>query len=150
MKNAYMQWFYGKIPPQIIVEKYLEDGHGNDLYDYKVFCFNGKAKLIDVHCGRFETHKRNIYDLNWNLQKVNFKYDNFDGVKKPEVFDELIKKAELLSSTFHHARVDFFIVKNKIYFGEITFTNGAGFDRIKPYEFDKKMGSWLKLEIERK
>mgnify|MGYP004565796311 CR=1 FL=1 len=144
---CYGEWFYGKISPQIIVEQYLEDGHGNDLYDYKVFCFNGKAKLVDVHCGRFGTHKRNIYDLNWNLQKVNFKYDNFDGVEKPEVFDELIEKAELLSSTFHHARVDFFIVNKKIYFGELTFTNGAGFDRITPYEFDEKMGNWLKLPI---
>ena len=144
---CYGEWFYGKIPPQIIIEQFLEDGHGNDLYDYKVFCFNGKAKLVDVHCGRFGTHKRNIYDMNWNLQKVNFKYDNFDGVEKPEVFDELIEKAELLSSTFHHARVDFFIVNKKIYFGEITFTNGAGFDRITPYEFDEKMGDWLKLPI---
>ena len=144
---CYGEWFYGKIPPQIIIEQFLEDGHGNDLYDYKVFCFNGKAKLVDVHCGRFGTHKRNIYDMNWNLQKVNFKYDNFDGVEKPEVFDELIEKAELLSSTFHHARVDFFIVNQKIYFGEITFTNGAGFDRITPYDFDIKMGNWLKLPI---
>lgn len=144
---CYGEWFYGKIPPQIIIEQFLEDGHGNDLYDYKVFCFNGKAKLVDVHCGRFGTHKRNIYDMNWNLQKVNFKYDNFDGVEKPEVFDELVEKAELLSSTFHHARVDFFIVNKKIYFGEITFTNGAGFDRITPYEFDEKMGNWLKLPI---
>lgn len=144
---CYGEWFYGKIPPQIIVEQFLEDGHGNDLYDYKVFCFNGKAKLVDVHCGRFGTHKRNIYDMNWDLQKVNFKYDNFDGVEKPEVFDELIEKAELLSSIFHHARVDFFIVNKKIYFGEITFTNGAGFDRITPYEFDEKMGNWLKLPI---
>ena len=143
---CYGEWFYGKVPPQIIVEQYLEDGHGNDLYDYKVFCFNGKAKLVDVHCGRFGTHKRNIYDLDWNLQKLNFKYENFEGIDKPTVLDELVKRAEMLSSTFHHARVDFFIVNNKIYFGEITFTNGAGFDRITPYEFDLKMGSWLKLD----
>lgn len=143
---CYGEWFYGKVPPRIIVEKYLEDGHGTNLYDYKVFCFNGKAKLVDVHCGRFGTHKRNIYDLDWNLQEVNFKYVNFDIVEKPDVFDDLIKKAELLSSEFNHARVDFFIVNSRIYFGEITFTNGAGFDHIKPYEFDLKMGTWLNLE----
>lgn len=142
---CYGEWFYGQVPPQIIVEQYLEDGHGNDLYDYKVFCFNGKAKLVDVHCGRFGTHKRNVYDLDWNLQNVHFKYENFEGVEKPEAFDELIEKAELLSSTFNHARVDFFIVNNRICFGEITFTNGAGFDHIDPYEFDLNMGNWLEL-----
>ena len=64
------------------------------------------------------------------------------------MFDELIRRSELLSSTFHHARVDFFIVNDKIYFGEITFTNGAGFDQIKPIDFDRKMGSWLELPLD--
>lgn len=147
---CYGEWFYGKVPPQIIVEKYLEDGHGEDLYDYKVFCFNGKAKLVDVHCGRFGTHKRNIYDLDWNLlEEVYFKYQHFNGVERPEVLDELIRYAETLASEFHHARVDFFIVNNEIYFGEITFTNGAGFDRIEPYSFDEKMGAWLNLETKK-
>lgn len=144
---CYGEWFYGQVPPQIIVEKYLEDGHGSkDLYDYKVFCFNGKAKIIDVHAGRFGEHKRNIYDTDWNLlEDVYFKYDHFEGIEKPEILDELIAYAEKLSSTFHHARVDFFIVNNKPVFGEITFTNGAGFDHITPRSFDEKMGSWLSL-----
>ena len=30
-------------------------------------------------------------------------------------------------------------------FGEVTFTNGAGFDPITPREFDLEMGSWLQL-----
>ncbi len=147
---CYGEWFYGKVPPRIIVEQYLEDGHGNDLYDYKVFCFNGKAKLVDVHSGRYGEHRRNVYDLDWNFLPVHFKYENFEGVEKPEVFDELIATAERLSSEFHHARVDFFIVNNRIYFGEITFTNGAGFDHITPYSFDLEMGSWLELESVKK
>lgn len=143
---CYGEWFYGKVQPRIIIEKYLEDGHGADLFDYKVFCFNGTARLVDVHCGRFGEHKRNIYDLNWNLlENVYFKYDHFEGIEKPKVFDELIRRAELLSNQFNHARVDFFIVDDRIIFGEITFTNGAGFDRIKPFSFDEKMGGWLEL-----
>ena len=39
----------------------------------------------------------------------------------------------------------FYIIKNKIYFGEITFTNGAGFDRFSSYEWDKEMGDKLRL-----
>lgn len=143
---CYGEWFYGIEKPRIIVEKYLDDGHKGDLYDYKVFCFNGKAKLIDVHCGRFGNHRRNIYDTNWKfLENVNFQYEHFEGIEKPKELKELIKYAEILSKDFLHARVDFYIVKGKIIFGEITFTNGAGFDRITPYEFDKEMGSWLKL-----
>ncbi|MDD3747415.1 MAG: ATP-grasp fold amidoligase family protein [Anaerostipes sp.] len=143
---CYGEWFYGKIPPKIIIEQYLQDGNSDDLIDYKIFCFNGKAKLIDVHSGRFGTHERNIYDTKWNfMEDVYFKYKHFEGIEKPKVLDDLIRYAEILSKEFNHARVDFFVVDNKIYFGEITFTNGAGFDCIKPYEFDVKMGSWLNL-----
>ena len=149
---CYGEWFYGIEKPRIIVEKYLEDNQTKgELYDYKIFCFNGNPKLVDVHCGRFGEHKRNIYDLDWNyLEEVYFKYEHFDGIEKPEKLNELLKYAKKLSSKFNHVRVDFFIVNNKIYFGELTFTNGAGLDTIKPYTFDLKMGNWLKLPINKK
>lgn len=145
---CYGEWFYGKVKPRIIVEKYLEDSNSQELRDYKIFCFNGKAGFIDVHTGRFSEHKRNVYDLNWNfLDDVYLKYDHDAPIPRPSVLDELLQYAEKLSRPFLHARVDFFIVNDKIYFGEITFTNGAGFDRIKPYSFDKKMGDLLNLSV---
>ena len=86
---CYGEWFYGQVPPRIIVEKYLEDKNCDDLYDYKVFCFNGKAKLIDVHSGRFSEHKRNIYTTDWEfLPDVYFKYQHFEGVEKPAVLEK--------------------------------------------------------------
>ena len=145
---CYGEWFYGVERPRVIVEEFLDDGSGKGLIDYKVFCFNGKAKIIDVHTGRYSEHKRNVYDVNWNKrEEVYLKYPHDKWMNKPEVLDQLIAYAEKISSKFHHARVDFYIVNNRIYFGEITFTNGAGFDHIKPYEFDLEMGSYLKLPI---
>ena len=145
---CYGEWFYGVERPRVIVEEYLDDGSGKGLTDYKVFCFNGKAKIIDVHTGRYSEHKRNVYDINWNKrEEVFLKYPHDEWIEKPEVLDQLIQYAEKISSKFHHARVDFYIVNNRIYFGEITFTNGAGFDHIKPYKFDLEMGSYLELPI---
>ena len=146
--DCYGEWFYGQVPPRIIVERYLEDENDPELRDYKVFCFNGKAKLIDVHSGRFDQHKRNIYDLNWNfLEDVSIKFDHGEVIPKPEVLEELLQYAETLSKRFLHARVDFFIVNGKIYFGEITFTSGAGFSVIKPHSFDLEMGKMLELPL---
>lgn len=145
---CYGEWFYGQVPPRIIVEKYLEDKNGQELRDYKVFCFNGKAKLIDVHSGRFDGHKRNLYDLNWNfLEDVYIKFDHGEVIPKPEVLEEMLQYAETLSKRFLHARVDFFIVNGKIYFGELTFTSGAGFSVIKPRSFDVEMGKMLELPL---
>lgn len=143
---CYGEWFYGVERPRIIVEKFLDDDNPNGLTDYKVFCFNGKAKIVDVHTGRFSEHKRNVYDIDWNPRKEVFlKYPHAEWIEKPAVLDQLIAYAEKISSSFLHARVDFYIVRNRIYFGEITFTNGAGFDKIKPYEFDCELGSYLVL-----
>lgn len=147
---CYGEWFYGKVPPRIIVEKYLEDPELGELLDYKVFCFNGVAKLVDVHSGRFGQHKRNIYDRDWNfLEKVNFKYPHGPVLPKPAQLEEMLACAETLAAPFTHARVDFFLVQGKIIFGEVTFTNGAGFDPITPREFDLEMGSWLQLPKEK-
>ena len=143
---CYGEWFYGKVPPRIIVEKYLEDPQMGELLDYKVFCFNGKAKLVDVHSGRFGEHKRNIYDRDWQfLEAVNFKYPHGPLLPKPAQLDAMLSWAETLSAPFTHARIDFFLVEGKLIFGEVTFTNGAGFDPITPREFDLEMGSWLQL-----
>ncbi len=48
---------------------------------------------------------------------------------------------------FDHARVDFYVIDDEPVFGEITFTNGAGFDRFQPYEFDLAMGEALSLPV---
>ncbi len=143
---CYGEWFYGIERPRIIVEQFLEDYNKAELRDYKIFCFNGEPKLVDVHSGRFGEHRRNIYDLDWNFKDgINFKYDNDDIIEKPAQLPLVLEYAKKLSAPFLHARVDFFIVKDKVYFGEITFTNGAGFDHITPRSFDELMGSWLEL-----
>ena len=41
--------------------------------------------------------------------------------------------------------MDFYEVDNKIYFGELTFFDGSGFDKIEPREWDKKLGDWIEL-----
>ncbi len=144
---CYGEWWYGIVPPRVIIEKYLENAERQELLDYKVFCFNGKPRLIDVHSGRFKKeHRINIYDTEWNfLQDVKLKRNHFEQVEKPMVLDQLLLYAERLSQDFAHVRVDFYIVNNQIYFGEFTFANGAGFSKIIPYSFELTMGEWIQL-----
>ena len=143
---CYGEWWYGKVRPRIIIEKYLENHDKGELIDYKVFCFHGVPKLIDVHAGRFGNHTRNLYDVKWNFYKdARIKYPQGEVMSKPNQLKELLKYAEILSKDFKHVRIDFFMVDEKIYFGEFTFANGAGFDAITPYEFDLEMGSWLNV-----
>ncbi|MGI6537803.1 MAG: ATP-grasp fold amidoligase family protein [Caldicoprobacterales bacterium] len=126
------EWAYKNIERKVIVEKFIsEDGKVPE--DYKVFIFNGKAALIEVDHDREVKHNRSLYDLNWNKLDHTLEHPMSDKVlEKPRQMDELIKYAEILGSDFRQARIDFYIVKDHIYFGEITFYHGAGFERFIP------------------
>ncbi|MBR4105030.1 MAG: hypothetical protein IKK39_13345, partial [Thermoguttaceae bacterium] len=66
--QCYGEWFYGVVPPRIIVEEFLDAGGGRVPCDYKILCFSGKPKYVIVDTDRFSGHKRNVYDLDWNFQ----------------------------------------------------------------------------------
>ena len=145
------EWCYKNIEPKIMCEKYIEQMDGN-LLDYKLFTFNGIIKYIDLHIFRFtENHSRCFYDTNWNRYNATIKFNLFQGeVEKPKVLDHLLYLGEKLSKYFPHVRLDFYIIKNDIFFGEMTFYNGSGYDYFKPKEWDYKFGELLELPKEKK
>lgn len=146
---CYGEWFYGIIKPRIIIEEFLEDGEKETPIDYKVYCFHGEPKLINVHVDRFTNHRSNLYDLDWNIIKqVNTKYVASNlSIEKPSTLNQMLEYARKLSADFIHVRVDFYIIHSKIYFGELTFTDSAGFDKFTPIEFEELMGSWIHLPM---
>ncbi len=133
---------YKDIKPLILIEKYM----GDSLKDYKFLCFNGKPYYCWVDFDRFNNHKRNIYDMNWILQEFNqMNYGNYEKkVLKPKNFDKMIKIVTFLSKNFNHVRVDLYEIDNRIYFGEMTFTNGSGLEKITPDSYDCLLGSLWK------
>ena len=149
---CYGEWHYEKIKSQIIVEELLSDGKNVVPIDYKFFCFNnlnkGDVGCIAVDLGRYVDHRRNILDAEWNFDpniSFGFKRDLEAEVKKPEQYEKMKKIAKDLAEPFPHCRVDFFVIGEKFYIGELTFFNGAGFDVVSPYEYNLKMGSWIDL-----
>lgn len=155
MKMDYAFWtefepHYSSIIPKIIVEKYMEDESGN-LTDYKFLCFDNKAEFVWVDFDRFSNHKRNVYDMEWNLQPWSqFTYENYlpdGGVPVPNGFEEMKEIANKLCQGFIHVRVDLYNVDGKIYFGEMTFTNGSGFELLYPIEYEKIIGDMIKLPL---
>ena len=146
--RCYGEWFYGVEKPRIIIEEFLDTDTGKVPEDYKIYCFDGKAEYVLLCTGRFEDTKSTMYDTNWNYQNVKLGYKNNSKTPKPINLDVLLKYAELLSNGFPHVRVDLYNVKGKVYFGELTFTDGAGFDKIEPREFDLKLGNLFTIKEE--
>lgn len=138
---------YKNIKPRIIAEKYMVDESGMELKDYKVFCFNGEPKIIQVDFDRFKGHKRNIYNLNWEILPFEILYpsDKSHKINKPKCLEEMIYLAKKLSKNIPHVRIDFYIIKDQIYFWEMTFYHGWWFEDFRPREWDYKFWEWIKL-----
>ena len=59
--------------------------------------------------------------------------------------EEDIDVVKKLAKPFQFVRVDFYMANGKLYFGELTFTDGAGSDPFSPESFDLEMAKRIKL-----
>lgn len=142
------EWAYKNIKPRIIAEKLLVDESGDDLKDYKVFCFHGEPKFIQIDYDRFKGHKRRFYSINWEKLdfKITYEDDSSIIMPKPKCLQELLEVSRVLAKGTPFLRTDWYIVENKIYFGEMTFYPGCGFEPIEPYSKDIEWGQWISIE----
>lgn len=143
------EWNYKNIDRCIIAESYLSNDEEKELTDYKYFCFDGVPHFIQVDSGRFTNHVRNFYDMDWNFIDVQYgcKNDRNHLDEMPYQHKKMIELASILSQGFSHVRVDFYVSKGHIYFGELTFHHGGGVMRVSPYEYDIEWGNLLKLSL---
>lgn len=121
---------YSSIPPRIVCEEYLEDGTGGPPIDYKVYCFSGIA-----HCTmtcldrRVGARTKFVFcDRDWHrfLPYNQTSVRATSTLPRPAAYDEMIAIAEELSKPFPFVRVDFYDIRGKAVFGEMTFTpNGC-------------------------
>lgn len=118
------QYHYRSIEPRVYCEKYLNDGHSY-ITDYKVVCSYGKTIAILVCSDRYGG--RDYFTCDWKyLDYAKEEYRSQHEVSKPESLEKMVEAAAILSKPFPIARVDFYEVDGKLYFGEITLTPSAG------------------------
>jgi len=145
------EWSYKKITPRIVAEKYIVDESGYELKDYKIFCFNGVPKVIQVDFGRFTDHKRNFYSTDWKYIGFTthiYPTDPEIKIRRPKKLPSMLSIAKKLSKGLPHVRVDLYMTNDEIYFGELTFYHGSGFEKFSPEEWDTILGGWLDLPKE--
>lgn len=142
------EWPYKDVKPQIIAEKYMVDESGYELKDYKFFTFDGKVKAMFIATDRGSESETCFDFYDCNFEYLPFKNGHPNAKKKiikPENFDKMIELAEKLGKDIPHARIDFYNINGKIYFGEITFFHWSGLKPFEPEEWDYKFGSWIQL-----
>jgi len=137
--------WYRKIPPQVIVEELLVPSSSENGVppDIRLFCMNGKVRLISVDEGRFKTLKIRFYTPTWVPYEFQVNNRPLAPVTLPPAqLSELIALAESLASGIRTVRVDMYVTKdNRICFGEMTFANVAGWVRFQPQRMDFELGA---------
>ncbi len=137
---------YQGIKPGLIFEELLQvDGQvPNDL---KFHCFNKDGQMrifIQVDYQRYGLHRRDVFDEEWNRTEIRMGLkNNPEPMPRPEKLDEMLVLAKTIASQFSYVRIDFYSVGSKIYFGELTFTPGAGLCRIWPRTVQREWGSYF-------
>lgn len=150
---ASREWPYKDMKPAVVVEELLLDENGQIPSDFKFHCFGGKVAAIQVDLDRESAHRRNFYDLDWQLQPFIWtewegskpSWPNGRAVERPAALAEMVRVAETLAADFPYARIDLFYCGGKVYFGEITFYHGGAFERFDPPGFDRVFGDKLVL-----
>ena len=150
-RNSYKvsrEYPYKTVQHRIIAEKYMEDETG-ELRDFKFYCFKGYVDCV-LYCFDRNSGDTKFYffDKDWNLKRYNKRGkeapEDFT-LPKPENIEKMFNLASTLSKDLPYARVDFYNINGKIYFGEITFFPAGGFDYNRLPEMDLYFGNFINL-----
>ena len=124
------------------------DDSGDELKDYKLMCFNGKVECSFVCSERFNDNGLRVtfFDRQWKKMPLERHYPSSNKeIDAPINYGKMLELAEKLSADIAFVRVDFYEVNKKIFFGELTFYPGGGFEEYTPSEWDYKFGEFIKL-----
>lgn len=146
------EWPYKNIKPRIIAEQFMESDDGQDLIDYKLFCFGGVPKFFYVSQGlhNHSTAHISYVSLEWEPEPFHRNdFAVFDVLpEKPKNIAKMIEYSKMLSRDYPFVRVDFYEIGGQIYFGELTFYPGSGFTKFYPEEWNEIIGGMLELPSE--
>lgn len=135
---------YSKINPSIVCEENL----GDNLKDFKFFCFNGRPEFMYVSENLIDDNNASMGFFMLNGDKIPVYRDHYSDLKLvdiPNFFDEMLASVKILCEDFCFVRVDMFVLKDSYYFSELTFTPGGGMMDISPDSYDLIWGKMLNI-----
>lgn len=137
------EWPYKDVRHRFFAEELL-DNDGKVIHDYKFWCFNGKPVFMYVTCKSNDIFE-NFYDMDFNPVPIGHGFPRRQPeFVRPASFDKMKEIASKLSEGIPFIRIDFMLVKGRLYFGEFTFYDWAGF-RSFSEDWDMKIGEMLTL-----
>ena len=133
--------WYSHIIPRLIVEEMLLNADCTVPADFKFYVFGGVVHYIQVIAGRHDSPTSRFYDPLWSPQPfARGHFSTMAEFPRPLNLGKMIAAAELLGSSFEFARIDLYSVGERVVFGEISLTPGAGWIPFEPKIYDLVLG----------
>ncbi len=148
------EWPYKGLKRRIMAEPLLKDDNCPYLRDFKFYCFNGEPKIFYITSdkgGNLPT-RENFFDIQGNpleIEDVHYSKNPVAAPSLPVHLDKMVELSRSLSKGTYHLRVDFYEINGKVYCGELTFFERGGFCEFVPEEWNKTLGDWIKLPIDK-
>ena len=116
---------YKHLDHKIIVEELLSE-NGETPPDWKVHCFFGEPRLVQVISGRGTSPKARFYTTDWDALPISLLYPlDEERLPRPAGLEDLLGYARVIAKDFEFCRVDAYLIDGKVYFGEITPYHGG-------------------------
>lgn len=135
--------------PCILCERYLDVPAGEELIDYKFYCFHGDVKAVLVIVRPDHADKAAVFmNPDWTfLSDISNRYARSFVPQKPASYEVMLAAAKTLSADFPFVRVDFFDWQGQAVFGEMTFTPAGGMDPSQTQIDGKGFGEYLHIDV---
>ncbi|HUZ75867.1 MAG TPA: ATP-grasp fold amidoligase family protein [Stellaceae bacterium] len=141
---AWGEWQYCTAKPRLFLEVFFDFNPGTAPDGFKIFCFKGKARMIQVHLDRYTRHRCANYDVTWKHLPVAYRGYEIAQRRRPDNLDALIEVAEKIAADLEFARIDLYTDgKRIIKFGEITLTPGNANAAYSDFKFDRWLGTFF-------
>ena len=127
---------YKYLKPKVIVEPIIFDN--SDITDFRIYCYNGVAKLIGLDIGKYSKYRRVFFTTEWERQSFSLGYPLYEGrVDRPENLSAMISVAEQMSVDLNFVRVDFYTNGSQFFLSELTHCHASASQRFSPPEAEE-------------
>jgi hypothetical protein len=141
------EWAYNHIRPRIIVEELLRPRVGHELFDIRMYTFDGRVRAINIGSPGYRLHGNNVFLWpDWSLIPLTRSNEPLPSAlpERPDTLGEMIRAAERLGDGLGFVRVDLYDSSRGVLLGEMTVYPDAG-ARGKPSGCSE-LDRWLGLQ----
>ena len=138
---VYREANYRHLPRRLICERMIE--HDGDLKDYKIHCYGGRARIVQVDSNRRTGHLRNLYDRSWSEIRIRSGFPRGTPEPAPAKLPRMLEMADRVAKDFPILRVDFYLAEGRIMIGELTHCPAAGYTRFGSVEEERRFSEVL-------